>query len=92
MQLRTDGTPSIRSSVTSLWGPKAVDHLVDLDVSFVVRPERKLRYVTHYATVTSVIIQISNSLTLNLIPRITDDADDEIEVRVKGLVSKYWVW
>ncbi|KAI0706957.1 hypothetical protein C8Q76DRAFT_681916 [Earliella scabrosa] len=39
VQLRTDGTPSTRASVSAIWGPKALDNLVDLDLRFVVEVE-----------------------------------------------------
>lgn len=40
MQLRTDGTPSTRASVSALWGPKALEHLVELDLRFDVETEK----------------------------------------------------
>ena len=40
VQLRTDGTPFTRASVSALWGPKALDQLVDLDLHFSVEVER----------------------------------------------------
>ncbi|TBU55040.1 DNA mismatch repair protein MutL [Dichomitus squalens] len=39
VQVRTDGTPSTRASVSAIWGPKALEHLVDLDLAFPVEPE-----------------------------------------------------
>ncbi|PIL33828.1 hypothetical protein GSI_03534 [Ganoderma sinense ZZ0214-1] len=36
VQIRTDGTPSTRASVAAIWGPKALGHLVDLDLAFAV--------------------------------------------------------
>ncbi|KAG1750669.1 hypothetical protein EDD22DRAFT_916186 [Suillus occidentalis] len=39
-QLRTDGSPSIKASVTALWGSKALDNIVDLDISFDVQTEK----------------------------------------------------
>ncbi|KAI0692134.1 hypothetical protein C8T65DRAFT_745273 [Cerioporus squamosus] len=39
VQLRTDGTPSTRASVSAIWGPKALENLVELDLSFVVEVE-----------------------------------------------------
>lgn len=39
VQLRTDGTPTIRASVSAIWGPKALDNLVELDLQFVVETE-----------------------------------------------------
>ncbi|KAH7925989.1 DNA mismatch repair protein MutL [Leucogyrophana mollusca] len=40
IQLRTDGSTSTRASVTSLWGPKALENIVDLDLSFEVETEK----------------------------------------------------
>ncbi|KAH9942865.1 DNA mismatch repair protein MutL [Amylocystis lapponica] len=39
-QLRTDGMPSTRASVSALWGPKMLEQLVDLDLHFTVEVER----------------------------------------------------
>ncbi|KAI9060339.1 DNA mismatch repair protein MutL [Trametes sanguinea] len=39
VQLRTDGVPSIRASVSAIWGPKALETLVDLDLAFNVEVE-----------------------------------------------------
>ncbi|KAI0351151.1 DNA mismatch repair protein MutL [Trametes cingulata] len=39
VQLRTDGTPSTRASVSAIWGPKTLEHLVPLDLSFTVEVE-----------------------------------------------------
>ncbi|KAI0364180.1 DNA mismatch repair protein MutL [Pilatotrama ljubarskyi] len=39
VQLRTDGTPSTRASVSAIWGPRTLEHLVDLDLSFHVEVE-----------------------------------------------------
>ncbi|KAF8151454.1 histidine kinase-like ATPase [Crassisporium funariophilum] len=40
VQIRTLGTPSPRASVTALWGPKALDNIVDMDMTFEVERER----------------------------------------------------
>ncbi|KAH8093085.1 DNA mismatch repair protein MutL [Cristinia sonorae] len=40
--LRTDGSPSSRSSVSSLWGPKALENVVDLDLQFEVETEKAM--------------------------------------------------
>ncbi|KAI0338661.1 DNA mismatch repair protein MutL [Trametopsis cervina] len=42
VQLRTDGSSSIRASVSSLWGSKTSENLVDLDISFDVETERSV--------------------------------------------------
>src|SRR5436853_951068 len=39
-QIQTLGSPSCRASVTSLWGPKALENIVDMDVTFEVERER----------------------------------------------------
>lgn len=41
-QLRTDGATSVRASVGALWGPKQLDNLVDLDLTFEVVPEKSV--------------------------------------------------
>ncbi|KAH9992158.1 hypothetical protein BJV77DRAFT_1003804 [Russula vinacea] len=41
-QLRTNGATSVRSSVGALWGPKQLDNLVGLDLSFEVIPEKSV--------------------------------------------------
>ncbi|KAH9926661.1 DNA mismatch repair protein MutL [Epithele typhae] len=38
-QLRTDGSASRRASVSSIWGPKTLESLVDLNLTFDVEPE-----------------------------------------------------
>jgi len=40
VQMRTEGTPSTRASVSALWGPKALENLVELDIRFQVETER----------------------------------------------------
>ena len=47
------GIPSLRASVTALWGPKALNNVVDIDLSFEVEKERNAlhhfqRYVEHF--------------------------------------------
>ncbi|OSC98349.1 DNA mismatch repair protein MutL [Trametes coccinea BRFM310] len=39
VQLRTDGVPSVRASVSAIWGPKALESLVELDLTFNVEIE-----------------------------------------------------
>jgi hypothetical protein len=39
-QLRTDGATSVRASVGALWGPKQLENLVGLNLSFKVVPEK----------------------------------------------------
>lgn len=38
--MRTDGSPSTRASISALWGPKTLENLVDLDITFNVETER----------------------------------------------------
>ncbi|KAF8881693.1 histidine kinase-like ATPase [Gymnopilus junonius] len=40
IQIRTLGSPSCRDSVTSLWGPKALENIVDIDLEFEVEKEK----------------------------------------------------
>ncbi|KAH9837617.1 DNA mismatch repair protein MutL [Rhodofomes roseus] len=40
VQMRTDGSPSTRASISALWGPKALENLVELDIVFPVEAER----------------------------------------------------
>ncbi|KAI5824843.1 DNA mismatch repair protein MutL [Schizophyllum commune Tattone D] len=40
IQIRTPGQSSCRASVTALWGPRALDNVVDLDLSFDVERDR----------------------------------------------------
>ncbi|EIW78023.1 DNA mismatch repair protein MutL [Coniophora puteana RWD-64-598 SS2] len=40
VQLRTDGVPSIKSSATALWGSRALDNVVDLELEFEVETEK----------------------------------------------------
>ncbi|EGN97537.1 hypothetical protein SERLA73DRAFT_57791 [Serpula lacrymans var. lacrymans S7.3] len=40
LQLKTDGSPSTRASVTALWGPKALDNVVELDLTFQMETEK----------------------------------------------------
>ncbi|THH06569.1 hypothetical protein EW145_g3991 [Phellinidium pouzarii] len=40
IQLRTDGKPSLKASITSLWGPKQLESLVELKLDLEVIPEK----------------------------------------------------
>ena len=40
MQMRTDGSPSLKAAVCALWGPKALEGVVELDVAFAVETEK----------------------------------------------------
>ena len=42
VQLRTDGSPSCRASVSALWGPKSLEQMVDLDLNFQVETEKSV--------------------------------------------------
>ncbi|KAF9222232.1 DNA mismatch repair protein MutL [Gyrodon lividus] len=42
IQFKSDGTPSIRASVLALWGSKALENIVDLDLSFDVETEKSV--------------------------------------------------
>lgn len=40
VSLRTDGVPSLKASVSTLWGPKALDDIVVLNLDFEVETEK----------------------------------------------------
>ena len=50
--LRTDGTPSLKASVSALWGPKALDGIVELNLNFEVETEKAVlrRLAAHNVT------------------------------------------
>lgn len=37
-----DASTSLRTAVSSVWGPKALENIVDLDLSFDVEPEKSM--------------------------------------------------
>lgn len=39
VQLRTDGTPDTRASVSAIWNPRALENLVELELKFEVEVE-----------------------------------------------------
>jgi len=41
-QVKTDGSPSIRASVSSLWGPKTLESIVPLNLCFEVETEKSV--------------------------------------------------
>lgn len=59
VQLKTDGSPSIKASVTALWGSKGLDNVVDLDLSFDVLTEKTVlrRLDQESASVTTVKVR-----------------------------------
>lgn len=64
--LRTDGTPSIRASVSALWGPKTLEHLDTLDLCFKVETEKSvLRRLqnTDYGKNTSNEIRVQGTIS-----------------------------
>ena len=40
VQMRTDGTASLRAAVGALWGPKALEGVVELELEFGVETEK----------------------------------------------------
>jgi hypothetical protein len=40
VQIRTPGTPSLRESVSALWGPKALDNIATLELRFPVERDK----------------------------------------------------
>ncbi len=45
--LITQGTASMRASVTALWGPKALDNIVDLELKIEVERERGSKRIAY---------------------------------------------
>lgn len=39
-QMQTNGTPSLKASISSLWGPKQLESLLELDLRLGVTPEK----------------------------------------------------
>ncbi|KAF7295692.1 hypothetical protein MIND_01109600 [Mycena indigotica] len=54
-QFRTTGTQSIRDAVTAVWGTRALDNVVDLDITFTI--ERDKHAVKRLSTKTSTASQ-----------------------------------
>ena len=40
VQIQTDGTPSLKAAVSTLWGPKSLENAVPLDLHLEVEVER----------------------------------------------------
>lgn len=53
--LRTDGMPSLKASVSALWGPKGLDDIVTLDLNFEVETEKAVlrRLAAHDIAISS---------------------------------------
>ena len=75
-QIKTDGTPSFKASLTALWGPKAMDNTVELDLDFGFQREKSTPKQT-----SEKYSQHSQS----------QSRDDTICIQVKGLISKFAV-
>ncbi|TFK95435.1 histidine kinase-like ATPase [Pterulicium gracile] len=59
VQIRTDGTPSLRASVSTLWGPKALTNIVDLELEFEVETAKvALQRMSDTPLPTSVPVKI----------------------------------
>lgn len=95
-QLRTDGATSVRASVGALWGPKQLDNLVDLDLSFEVVPEKSVlrrrreedgsignQYVYRSLELPPPLFFLTMIRILSLLPPWFS------LIRVEGLVSKF---
>lgn len=76
------GIPSPRASVTALWGPKALNNVVDIELKFEVEKVRNhlQRYVDPFfgISVREIDILISQD-------------NEPVTVQVKGLISKFAV-
>lgn len=42
IQFKTDGSPSMRASILAVWGPKASENIVDLDLCFEVETDKSI--------------------------------------------------
>lgn len=42
IQFKTDGSPSIRASVAAMWGSKALENIVELNLSFDVETDKSI--------------------------------------------------
>lgn len=42
VQLQTSGTPSIKAAVTALWGSKALDNVIEMDLAFELEVEKSV--------------------------------------------------
>jgi len=79
------GIPSPRASVTALWGPKALDSVVDIDLKFEVEKERTtLRRLQKYVERLCIYVQ-----EIDIFP--TSQDTEPVTVHVKGLISKFAV-
>lgn len=64
VQIRTNGTPSTRASVTALWGPKALDNIVDLNLAFSVdREKHTLRGQSQSQATETVFVEVKGLLS-----------------------------
>lgn len=80
------GIPSPRASVTALWGPKALNNVIDIDLSFEVEKEQAvLRRLQRYVERLCIHVSVQN---LDML--ISQDVEP-VTVQVKGLVSKFAV-
>ncbi|KIP06904.1 hypothetical protein PHLGIDRAFT_72015 [Phlebiopsis gigantea 11061_1 CR5-6] len=61
VQLRIDGTPTLRASISALWGPKTLESLVELDVTFEVETAKSIlrrpNHTTSVAPTTTVTVR-----------------------------------
>ncbi|KAF8742337.1 hypothetical protein AX14_005201 [Amanita brunnescens Koide BX004] len=81
-QIKTNGVPSFKASLTALWGPRAMENTVELDVSFHVQQEKSaLRRIRDRHQ------EAQGSQTQGS----SQDDDETIPIQVKGLISKFSV-
>ncbi|KAJ7607775.1 hypothetical protein DFH06DRAFT_1066494 [Mycena polygramma] len=85
VQIRTPGTPSLRDSVSAIWGPKALDNIVLLDLSFSVERD-KLAMKRFVPSLISLHILMTQRVV-----RAPDTDTAPMQVVVRGLISKFAV-
>lgn len=80
VQLKTDGQPSIRSSISSLWGPKQLDSLCDLSLDLEIAPEKSVIKRAGGAVRCLCIVWRTFRSLFSL---------SSIKIQVRGFISKF---
>ena len=85
MQLRTDGTPSTKAAISTIWGPKALEHLVELDLKFTVKIDKAARRLS------SEYVSLFPLSYTCLPTRTSCSEENDTQVHVRGLISRFAV-
>ena len=81
-QIKTNGVPSFKASLTALWGPKVMENTVELDINFRVQQEK-----SSLRRIREIHQEAQGSQTQGS----SQDNDETIPIQVKGLISKFSV-